>query len=244
MTNPMTDEQLQRLREAADEADEAFQRYVSRPARRDTSDWRVSVPPYDHDGVVIERFQISARSADLDQLRAAFNPQRGDRSVEAGRYTRLAVDGQLWMTDTPAECEDHFPVDDAIAGRRNASVLIVGLGLGVVLQRAIDLGCTHIEVVERDQRIIDAVGPHYQDLAAGSEAYVYFHHADIHQWRAGKGSWWDVVWLDIWSAITDEDIPEARRLKHRFRRHADWVGAWADAERAAMKRRIAAGYAY
>ena len=113
-------------------------------------DWKVAVPEYDAEGVVIERFEISQRQADFDKLRTALNPQRGDRSVDAGTYTRLTVDGTLWMTDTPAECRDLEPVDDLMRWH-GGTMLIVGLGLGVLLNRAIHRGMSQIDVVERDR---------------------------------------------------------------------------------------------
>lgn len=231
-----------RIRKFAADTEEALARAATMQPDPSAKEWLVEVPPYDADGVVVERFEITEDQAMVDKMRAAFNPQRSDRSTDPGTYTRLVVDGSIWMTDTPAEIRDHEAVDDAMAWRRGGSMLIAGLGLGVVLRRAI---VTHnfcyIDVVEIDPRVIRAVGAHYLDLARERDCTLRLHHADIHQWRAPVGSWWDVGWFDIWETIKEDDMDEVRRLRNRFYRRLGWSGAWAQEERVAMRRRIRSG---
>jgi hypothetical protein len=179
----------------------------------------------------------------LDLLRTAFNPQRPNRRVRQGTYTKLEVDGVLWMSDTPAEIVDLDPVDDAmlVAGD-GASILIVGLGLGLVVQRAIQDQCMgSIDVVERDERVIEAVSRHYIAMANKAQVELRIHHADIHAWRPPRGAFWDVGWFDIWADINEADLPEVKRLRDRFRPRLGWFGAWAQADRLGQKRRIASG---
>ena len=210
-------------------------------------DWLVDVPPYNKDGVKIERFTIPQDAEDFDRLRAQLNPQRSDRSVRAGTYTRLYVDGDLWMTDTPAECKDLLEVDNIMSGFPHGSALIVGLGLGVIVNRAIKVhGLEWIDVVERDQRVIDAVGEHYRQMAVDRGIILNIHHADIHKWRANQwvGSvyrthpTWDVGFFDIWPTIDMEDRAEVQRLRRRFKPRLGWFGAWAQDERNAQAKRI------
>lgn len=207
------------------------------------SEWKLDVPEYDdNNGLVIERFDISEQEAYIDKLRAAANPQRGDRSIEPGTYTRLKVDGEVWMTDTPAEIRDHAFADEAMALYPEGSALIVGLGLGMVLNRAIRFHhMSHIDVVEWDQRVLDAVGDHYAALAKENYVDLRFHEADIHAWRPPRGCQWDVGWFDIWATINDDDMEEVTRLRKRFNSRLQWFGAWAQNERIAMKRRINSG---
>jgi hypothetical protein len=209
------------------------------PGTQTTASWTVDVPPYNHDGVVIEHMEITQREADFDKLRAAFNPQRNDRSVDAGVYTKLTVDGVLWMSDTPAECEDLRVVDWELA--RAESALIVGLGLGVVLNRALRHGVAHIDVVEREERVLAAVGAHYVDMAAALSIDLTIHCANIHDWRAPKGRTWDVGFFDIWDTISMDDMPEVTRLRKRFGQRLGYFEAWAQAERIAQAKRIRTG---
>lgn len=240
---PFSAEEVARLHKAAADHAEAIARAMEMVPDPAMQEWLVWAPEYHDEGVAIERFVITPEAAMVDKLRAGYNPQRSDRSLDPGTFTRLEVDGVLWMTDTPAEVRDHLIVDEAMARYAGGSVIIVGLGLGMVLNRAIrKRRMKRIDVVELDPRIIRALGPHYQGLAKEHGLELVIHEADIHQWRAEKGQRWDVAWLDIWPTINDDDMPEVRRLSARFQRgRASWVGAWAQDERRAMRRRIKSG---
>jgi hypothetical protein len=205
------------------------------------TEWLVDLPEYDDEGVVIERFEITEAQATMDKLRAAFNPQRGDRSIDAGTFTRLTVDGAIWMTDTPAEVRDHFVVDEAMARFGGGSMLIAGLGMGMVLHRAIQRHHMQtIDVVEIDPRVVRAVAPHYVRMADSAGVRLRIWEADIHEWRP-KGMSWDVGWFDIWATIDDDDMAEVKRLRNRFWRRLGWFGAWAQDERIAHRKRVKSG---
>lgn len=203
-------------------------------------EWLVSLPTYDDEGVVIDHFTITEQEATVDKLRAAFNPQRGDRSVDPGTYTRLTVDGRIWMTDTPAEVRDHEIADEPLADAE--SVLIVGLGMGMIVNRALTKHDIYrMDIVEIDPRIIKAVGPHYQRMAYDQGCDLRIHEADIHEWKLPVGMTWDVGWFDIWPTINDDDMDEVTRLRKRFKPRCGWFGAWAQDERIAMRKRVRSG---
>ena len=227
---------------AAAEIDAAMRQVRDAVPNSDAASWKVTVPEYDAHGVTIDRFEVTQREANFDKLRAAMNPQRSDRSVDAGTYTRLTVDGTLWMTDTPAEVDDLGRVDDLMAMYRGGTMLIVGLGLGLVLHRAITRrGMARIDVVERELRVIEAVGPHYQELAAEHGCKLTIHCADIHDWRHERGLDWTIGFFDIWAHIDMDDRPEVERLRRRFRPRMGHFEAWAQDERNAMAARIRSG---
>jgi len=206
------------------------------------NDWLVGVPEYDEDGVVIRKMEVTAREQLVDEMRAAFNPQRPDRSVKAGMYTQLVVDGVVWMTDTPAEIADLREVDNimsAFTHKDDSSMLIAGLGLGVVLNRAIVThGIRMIDVVESDPRVLKAVGPYFQALAEEHGVMLFLHLSDIHAWRPPSMQKWDIGFFDIWATINDEDMAEVTRLRKRFRKRLAWFGSWAQDERIAQRKRI------
>lgn len=62
---------------------------------------------------------------ELTRLRAQMNGQ----PLTAEKYTRLFIDGQLWMTDAEFECWTNADFVRAASG----DVLIAGLGLGLTL---------------------------------------------------------------------------------------------------------------
>lgn len=49
--------------------------------------------------------------------------------VEGETYTKLTCNGQVVMSDTPAEIRDHYPLLGRLCGR----MLFNGLGIGVVV---------------------------------------------------------------------------------------------------------------
>jgi len=237
-----TPQQIEQMKRAADEMTEAFARAAQLGPDLAARDWLVELPDYDAEGVVIDKMVITEAAANIDKLKAAFNPQRTDRSVDAGTYTRLTVDGQVWMTDTPAEVHDHMVVDEQLERWERPTLLVAGLGIGLVVHRAITWHATErIDVVEIDPRVIRAVGPHYQQLADDHGVELNIHESDVHDWRAPRGGAWDVAWFDIWPTINDDDMLEVRRLRSRFRKRVGWSGAWAQDERRAMRKRIASG---
>lgn len=208
----------------------------------DAASWKVTVPEYDAEGVVIKRFEVTEQMALTDKLRTAFNPQRSDRSLDPGWYTNLIVDDVLWMSDTPAEVRDLIACDEHMRRHHGGSMLIAGLGLGLVLHRAIARRQMRvIDVVEREDRVLTAVGDHYQALAEEFGCKLRFHVADIHQWRIPRGSTWNIGFFDIWPTIAQEDMPEVKRLRDRFRRRLDAFDAWAQDERIAQARRRRTG---
>jgi hypothetical protein len=234
------------MRRAVSETNRAFrQRQSMNGSWADYEDWYVSLPHYDANGVLIERFEVTQEEANLSKLRAAFNRQRGDRSLETGWYTRLKVDGVLWMTDTPAEIRDHERIDALMAESLifgDSSLLIVGLGLGMVLQRAIaHHRVPRIDVIEVDQRVIDAVGPHYHAMAKAQDVALGIWQGDIRDFRPPKGSYWDLGYFDIWSDINSDDMAEVELLRKRWWRRLGKFEAWAQKERVAQKRRVASG---
>jgi len=184
-------------------------------------------------GIVALTAFISPYRADRDQVRA----------IMPGDFTRLKIDGSIWMTDTPAEIADLLGVDLAMAEYgENGTMLIVGLGLGLVLQRAIvHRHISRIDVVEREPRVIEAVGAYYATLARKYGCDLRIYQADIHQWKRPVNAWWDLGWFDIWADIDMADMREVKLLRDRFRRHLGWFGAWAQSERIQQNRRLRTG---
>jgi hypothetical protein len=238
-----TPEMLEAAHRAAAEIDAAL--VAARTHRPDNrwQAWLVDIPEHTHDGVVVERFIVSEQEAAFDQLRAAINHQRPNRAIQPGVFTRLKIDGEVWMTDTPAEVADLWDVDDAMRREQGGTVLIVGLGIGLVVRRAIvEHAMSRIDVVEIDWRIIDAVAPHYDALARDHGITLNIHRADIHEWRAPRGRVWDVGWFDIWDTISTDDMAEVKRLRDRFRKRLGWFGAWAQYDRIQANKRVRTGH--
>jgi hypothetical protein len=180
---------------------------------------RVTVPEIDEDGVRVRRFTVGRY--DLQNIRYALREGRG---CHPGQYTRLDVDGQLWMSDTTAEQRDHMEAVHAMIDREARRVLINGLGLGMVVSAALALPFVeHVDVVERDARVARLIGPHY--TASGR---VTVHVADAYEQmkRWSTGTRWDVGWSDIWPDMSEDSLPDMARLNRSYGRRCGWHRCW------------------
>lgn len=181
-------------------------------------DFKVAVPEGTLDGVSVERFTLDQEASGWTYLR------EGGRGIPAGTYTRLVVDNQTWMSDTPAEILDHWPAIDQIRKPTTKRVLINGLGLGMIVKHALSQPhVEHVDVVEIDKRVIELAGPTYT-----SDDRVHVHRADAFdqsvEWP--RHSHWDVVWHDIWRDLDVDNLPHMARLGRSYGGRSTWQGAW------------------
>lgn len=175
----------------------------------------------------IQHFTVSESAAYRSKIEAEYDSVSqalglGNRSVEAGKYTRLMRDGDtMVMSDTPAEIRDHRKFIDKAKGR----VLIHGLGIGMCA-RAILLNpkVEHVLVVEKSEDVLELVAPTLREQFGDR---IEFKRGDAFRWRPKPDMKWDMAWHDIWDQISDENVPEMDRLVKRFEdRVAGWQGCW------------------
>lgn len=180
-------------------------------------DWKVTVPEGELDGLRVERFTASDQDARMTGL------FYGGRSVRPGEYTRLTAGGVFWMSDTPAEWGDHLPAVRQIRKPETKRVLINGLGIGMVLKAALACGhVEHVDVVEKDPRVVALVGPHYL-----TDPRLAIHTADAYTVTWPTGTAWDVAWHDIWPDLCTDNLPLMAKLHRRYGRRTNWQGSWA-----------------
>ena len=196
--------------------------------RWDAGTGRVSIPEGRHGRAEVHRFTIGPN--DLANAMAAIKHGRG---TAPGTYTALSINGRLWMTDTDAEWRDHL--DAVLRIRRPATrrVLVNGLGIGMVVQAALD--CPHVErvdVVEIDPDVVALVGPHY-----AADPRVTIHEADAYTIKWPTGTRWDVAWHDLWEGISEDNLPGMGRLHRRYGGRVGWQGSWCKERILANRRR-------
>jgi hypothetical protein len=176
----------------------------------------IDLSEMDVDGLCVERFEV--REHDHHAFRL------GARAPRPGSYTRLLIDGRLWMSDTDAEKRDHLAALEAIRRLSARRVLINGLGLGMVVKAALAFDhVEHVDVVELDKRVACLVGAHY-----ARDPRVVIHHADAYE-QAGRwptGSRWDVAWSDIWPDLCTANLPDMARLRRSYGRRTEWHDCW------------------
>jgi hypothetical protein len=159
----------------------------------------------------------------LDLLRGEAKPAFDD---ESEWYTM--------MSDTPDEANDHAQVVAAL-WNLGGDVLIHGLGLGCVLSCALASPTVdHVDVVEVNADVIALVSPYYQQ--AIDKGRLTIHHDDCATKVWPRGSYWNVVWHDIWSSISDGNLVSDEEaewgisyatMHRKFGRRCDWQGSWA-----------------
>jgi len=196
------------------------------------------VPEMSVDGLVVERFVVGEVDGRLSILRSMFSHGEKNRGVPPGEYTRLSVNGMLWMSDTPAEVGDLLGLFSAVRGASEAkgecSVLLHGLGLGVALKGCFENGATKVTVVERDSRVLEHVGGFWKSVYGERLELIL---GDAYAWKPEPGVRWDCVWHDVWANICSDNLESMKKLHRRFGRRCDWQGSWCRAEtRRAAKR--------
>lgn len=180
----------------------------------------VDVPEGERDGMRVERFTIGESDWKLARMQI-----RG-RGTKPGSYTKLTCGGTFWMSDTDAEKRDHFEAVQMMGSLHAERVLINGLGLGMVLAAALSFDhVQHVDVVERDARVIALVGPTYL-----ADSRVAIHQADAYEQTQAwpTGTRWDVGWSDIWPDLCTDNLSSYARLNRSYGRRTRWHGCWGE----------------
>lgn len=169
--------------------------------------WRCKLPEDELGSAKIQKFKVSEHASCMESIRGSWIP--------AGDYTRLRINGQLVMSDTPLEYREHGELFLMAGG----DVLINGLGLGCAVSVLLgDKDVSSITVIEINKDVIDLVGPHFPD--------VEIIHADALTWNAPKGKRWETVWHDIWATKCLDNIEQMKTLHRRYGKRCDWQGSW------------------
>ncbi len=162
----------------------------------------------------VKKFTITPNAAAMSVF------SYGTRAPEPGTYTKLTYNGQVIMSDTPAEMRDHY----APVRMTGASVLINGLGLGMVLLNCMRKWKTkRAIVVEKSEDVIKLVAPTYKSRYGNRIEIV---HADAFLYKPPKGLEFDMVWHDIWPDISADNYEEMKKLHRKYGRITEWQDSW------------------
>lgn len=190
--------------------------------------YQVSLPVGRSGDCEIREMKVDAKDAAWERLRAVVGGH--GRWVPEGTYTGLYRKGTLWMSDTPDEIRDHICAI-AEARRRGGTVLVTGLGLGMVAAAMLrevegardEVPVERVIVVEIDPDVIALVAPTLQARFGDRLEIVQ---ADAYQWKPPAGVRFSVAWHDIWATLCIDNLAEMGRLHRRFARRVDWQGSW------------------
>lgn len=198
----------------------------------------------------LDRYTVSPAEAARDKLKAEYNNLGQGRWCPPGEYIRLMLprdknqehmdDDQcvddFWytmMSDTADEANDHADVIHA-AWSFGGRVLIHGLGLGCVLNAILASPLVeHVDVVEVNADVIALVGPYFQ--GAVDDGRLTIHHDSCLTKRWPPHTTWSVVWHDIWSMISEDNLLHDHRaewgisyatMHRKFGGRCWWQGSW------------------
>lgn len=171
--------------------------------------YKVDVPEGTSGAWSVKRFEVSARDAESNKLRA-INPSTMGRFVPQGTYTALYRGGAIIMSDTPDEIRDHIYFMRSCRGR----VLIAGLGLGMCTRGVLgNPKVDHVTVIEQSPDVIRLVGPAFADSDR-----ITIVEGDIFTWKPAKGEKFDFGWFDVWDNLCADNVDEMAKLNRRFAR--------------------------
>ena len=169
--------------------------------------WKCTLPEGQRGQVAIVRFAVSVADSQLTALRREYVP--------SGEYTRLEVDGQLVMSDTPKERTDHLD----LFWRAKGHVLLNGLGLGCCLNVVLhNPEVERVTVIEKDADVVELVGQHFPQVEIIC--------ADALEWKPPRDIRYGAVWHDIWANVCLDNLPEMHHLHRKYGRKTDWQGSW------------------
>jgi len=170
--------------------------------------------PAEHGIAKIDHYEVTEMDSFMSSLRG------GDGYCPQGKYTRLLVGGRLVMSDTRMEHMTNYEV----VRRAYGSVLIAGLGLGMILHPILNKEeVESVTVIEKYAYVISLVQP----TVAHPKLTII--NADIYEWKAAKGTKFDTLYFDIWADLSTDNLEDMRKLHCKFRlyKHIDgWMESW------------------
>ena len=127
-------------------------------------------------------------------------------------------------SDSPGDLAAYIEATDRMRQPEVGSVLILGLGLGIVVQAALmNPDVREVVAVEQAPEVVRLVGPVYS-----SDPRFRAIVADALLWEPPTGGCFDAIWADIWCQVSPQMLREARALKARYEAHLHqhWFGFW------------------
>jgi len=203
----------------AEQLEEQILEELKSIARYTVMEIKVDVPDGKSNDWRVETFIVKEDDFEMKlfNLREMFN---SGRYISPGTYKRLVCNGDVVMSNTPAEIIDHiYFIERAKAG---SHILINGLGLGVCLKAILESDKVEsVTVIENSEDVINLVAPSF-----AHDKRVNIVHADAFTWKPPKHVRYSCVWHDIWPTICTDNLEEMAKLHRKYGKKCDWQGSW------------------
>ena len=159
----------------------------------------------------VEKFTVDKNEAKVHNLRCAINAHSAGREIEEGVYTQLKRNGEIVMSDTPAELKDFKWFISMAEGH----VLVSGLGL--VTQALIYKDSVKsVTIIEISPDVTKLVAPHFSTnklcIIEGNAKNVLLKD----RIKSLEIDRFDFAWHDIWDNICSDNLEEMKQLRKRF----------------------------
>jgi len=153
-----------------------------------------------------------------DELSERMSMMKYGRGVPSGTYKKLMRNNTVVMSNTPDEIRDFM----GFVRKAEGSVLVNGLGIGVLLKALLDKKeITKITVIEKSEDVINLVASTYL-----KDDRVDIINADAFEYKPPKGERYNAVWHDIWDYICGDNVEEMKKLHRKYGRRADYQESW------------------
>ncbi len=176
-----------------------------------------------HGAAEIQHFEVSPEDAKWTQMRASISGH--DDYVPEGRYAKLLVRRDLWMSDTPMEWRSNWGAIRMARGQ----TLIGGLGLGMIVCAMLEKKQPpdRITVVEKEADVLALVGS--QLLNKFGPERLRLVQGDVYKWKPAKGERFDAIYFDIWQDVCTDNLAGMSKLHQRFKSYkakGGWMASW------------------
>jgi spermidine synthase len=166
----------------------------------------------------VETFEVSSKDAEMQRIQI----MKTGRGVKAGIYKKLVRNGTLVMSNTPDEIRDF----SSFVHKAKGKILVNGLGIGVLLKALLNKDeVTEITVIEKSKDVINLVAETYL-----KDNRVTIINECAFEYKPPKEAKYDCVWHDIWDYITEENLPEMKKLTRKYGKKADYQESWCRSE--------------
>lgn len=111
--------------------------------------------------------------------------------------TELRLYGKTWMVDDPL----HWIGMQRLGKAAQGSVLVVGLGLGLVVWAlGANSKVSHVTVLEREPDVLNLIRPKLVGVNSGTDDRYWLEYIQGDFWSAKDYSGYDTIILDIWTS--------------------------------------------
>lgn len=177
------------------------------------STMKVNVPVGERKNISVKKIQVTQ-----DEVIRSMSGSSGPRAyTPPGEYTALYMNDSLWMSDTFSERMDHLWFIRKCISNEYKSVIVTGLGLGMVIHGLVRLApaMERITVVEKNVDVLNLLSQHYAEMCFNAGIEIEFIRADV--WVASGGiQQHDAAWHDIWPTIDEDNLTEFAEIKDLY----------------------------